>query len=85
MGIFFVVIYTISRVDQEVFREGYLPFSRFMSSNWPYGAPLRTLLLSVAITTTVIVLFPGGDIYSYMVSLEGYPQQLAIALIAIGI
>lgn len=84
-GNIFVVIYTISRVDQEVFREGYLPFSRFMSSNWPYGAPLRTLLLSVAITTTVIVLFPGGDIYSYMVSLEGYPQQLAIALIAIGI
>ncbi|KAL6452980.1 LOW QUALITY PROTEIN: MUP3 Low-affinity methionine permease [Candida maltosa Xu316] len=84
-GNIFVVLYTISRVDQEVFREGYLPFSRFMSSNWPTGAPLRTLILSCSITTAIIVLFPHGDIYSYMVSLEGYPQQLAIALIAIGI
>ncbi|KAI3405615.2 MUP3 [Candida oxycetoniae] len=84
-GNIFVVIYTISRVDQEVFREGYLPFSRFMSSNWPCGAPLRTLILSCTLTTLVIIGFPQGDIYSYMVSLEGYPQQIAIALIAIGI
>ncbi|RCK57610.1 Low-affinity methionine permease [Candida viswanathii] len=84
-GNIFVVIYTISRVDQEVFREGYLPFSKFMSSNWPRGAPFRTLILSCGLTTAIIVLFPHGDIYSYMVSLEGYPQQLAIALIAVGI
>ncbi|KAG7664938.1 MUP3 [[Candida] subhashii] len=84
-GNIFVVIYTISRVSQEVFREGYLPFSKFMSSNWPFGAPLRTLLLSISITTSILVLFPHGDVYNYMVALEGYPQQLAIALIAIGI
>lgn len=84
-GNIFVVIYTISRVDQEVFREGYLPFSKFMSSNWPFGAPLRILILSCAITTVMILGFHEGDVYSYMVSLEGYPQQIAIALIAVGI
>ncbi|KAI5966453.1 MUP3 [Candida pseudojiufengensis] len=84
-GNIFVVIYTISRVDQEVFREGYLPFSKFMASNWPFGAPLRTLILSCSITTLIVVGFPKGDVYSYMVSLEGYPQQIAVALIAIGI
>ena len=84
-GNIFVVIYTISRVDQEVFREGYLPFSKFMSSNWPFGAPLRILILSCAITTVIILGFHEGDVYSYMVSLEGYPQQIAIALIAVGI
>ncbi|CAK9438017.1 uncharacterized protein LODBEIA_P23750 [Lodderomyces beijingensis] len=84
-GNIFVVIYTISRVDQEVFREGYLPFSKFMSSNWPCGAPFRALVLSCSITTLVILGFHQGDIYSYMVSLEGYPQQIAIALIAFGI
>ncbi|EGW31567.1 uncharacterized protein SPAPADRAFT_51564 [Spathaspora passalidarum NRRL Y-27907] len=85
-GNIFVVLYTISRVSQEVFREGYLPGSKFMSSNWPYGAPLRTLILSVSITTAIVCLSPhGGDIYNYMVALEGYPQQVAIALVAIGI
>ncbi|RLV94101.1 Low-affinity methionine permease [Spathaspora sp. JA1] len=85
-GNIFVVLYTISRVSQEVFREGYLPGSKFMSSNWPFGAPLRTLILSISITTTIVCLSPhGGDIYNYMVALEGYPQQVAIALVAIGI
>ncbi|EAZ63037.2 very low affinity methionine permease [Scheffersomyces stipitis CBS 6054] len=84
-GNVFVVIYTISRVSQEVFREGYLPFSRFMSSNWPFGAPMPTLLLSVSISTLVIIVAPHGDIYNYIVALEGYPNQAAIALTAFGI
>ncbi|RCK58109.1 Low-affinity methionine permease [Candida viswanathii] len=84
-GNIFVVLYTISRNDQEVFREGYLPFSKFMSSNWPFGAPLRALILSCSITTTIMVAFPRGDIYSYIISLEGYPHQLVLGLIAAGI
>ncbi|KAI5953638.1 MUP3 [Candida jiufengensis] len=84
-GNIFVVIYTISRVDQEVFREGYLPFSKFMASNWPFGAPMRSLILSCSITTILLVGFPKGDIYSYMVSLEGYPSQIAVALISVGV
>ncbi|KAK6459278.1 very low affinity methionine permease [Scheffersomyces xylosifermentans] len=84
-GNVFVVIYTISRVSQEVFREGYLPFSRFMSSNWPFGAPMRTLLLSITLSTSIIVFAPHGDIYNYIIALEGYPNQLAIGLTALGI
>ncbi|KAK6871835.1 Low-affinity methionine permease [Candida tropicalis] len=84
-GNIFVVLYTISRNDQEVFREGYLPFSKFMSSNWPFGAPLRALVLSCSITTTIMVAFPRGDIYNYIISLEGYPNQLVLGLVAAGI
>ncbi|CAI5758666.1 unnamed protein product [Candida verbasci] len=84
-GNIFVVLYTISRVDQEVFREGYLPFSKFMASNWPFGGPLRSIILSCSITTFIIVVFPHGDIYSYMVSLEGFPMSVATGLVAIGI
>lgn len=84
-GNVFVVIYTISRVSQEVFREGYLPFSLFMASNWPTDAPLPTLLLSCALSTLVIVACPDGDVYSYVVSLESYPQQIFIGLCGIGI
>ncbi|KAK6465386.1 very low affinity methionine permease [Scheffersomyces coipomensis] len=84
-GNVFVVIYTISRVSQEIFREGYLPFSKFMSSNWPFGAPMPTLLLSVSLSTLVIIIFPKGDIYNYIVSLEGYPNQIALAFVSIGV
>ncbi|KAM9907335.1 hypothetical protein OXX79_001013 [Metschnikowia pulcherrima] len=84
-GNVFVVLYTISRVSQEVFREGYLPFSSFMASNWPRNAPLPTLLLSCAFSTLIIVASPGGDVYNYVVSLESYPQQIFVALCACGI
>lgn len=84
-GNVFVVLYTISRVSQEVFREGFLPFSKFMSSNWPGDAPLPTLVLSCAISTAVLIGFPHGDVYNYIVSLESYPQQIFVALCAIGV
>lgn len=84
-GNVFVVLYTISRVNQELFREGYLPFSRFFASNWPFGAPLRSLLLSCFLSALVIVLSPKGDVYNYIVALELYPQQLFIAMAAIGV
>lgn len=84
-GNVFVVLYTISRVNQEVFREGYLPFSLLMASNWPLDAPLPALLLSCSLSTLVIVASPGGDVYNYVVSLESYPQQIFVLFCAIGI
>lgn len=84
-GNVFVVLYSISRVSQEVFREGFLPYSEFMASNWPANAPLPALLLSCFLSTIVIVASPGGDMYSYVVSLESYPQQIFIGLCAIGV
>lgn len=80
-----VVLYTISRSSQEVFREGYLPFSRIMSSNWPFDAPLPTLILSCALSTLVIMLSLQADIYNYIVALEGYLNQFFIGLTALGI
>lgn len=84
-GNVFVVLYTISRVSQEVFREGYLPYSQFMASNWPTNAPLPTLLLSCVLSTIVVTASPSGDVYNYVVSLESYPQQFFVAMCAVGI
>lgn len=84
-GNVFVVLYTISRVNQEAFREGFLPFSRFFASNWPFGSPLRSLLLSCVLSTLVIALSPKGDVYNYVIALEQYPQQLFIAMAAVGV
>lgn len=83
-GNVFVVIYTISRLSQEVFREGHFPYSRFMASNWPFGSPLPTILLS-AFITTLIVFLPKADVYNYIISLEGYMTQIFLLFTALGI
>lgn len=80
-----VVIYTISRISQEVFREGFLPFLGFMASNWPFGSPLPTLLLSASLSTFFLLVPPPGDIYNYIIALEGYPGQIFTAAVTIGI
>lgn len=80
----FVVLYTVSRVSFEAFREGFFPFSKMMVSTWPFGTPLPTLLLS-CLLTTLIMFTPSGDIYNYIIDLEGYPVQIFTALCAIGV
>lgn len=82
----FVVIYSLSRMNQECFREGYLPFSNFMASNKPWGAPLPSLLCCGLITTTWLILLPSsGDAYNYLVSMESYANQFFLLLVAIGL
>ncbi|SCV05083.1 LANO_0G18096g1_1 [Lachancea nothofagi CBS 11611] len=82
----FVVVYSVSRMNQECFREGFLPFSRFMASNKPWGAPLPSLTLCAFITSLWLVLLPSsGGAYSYLVAMEGYANQIIILLVAVGL
>ncbi|SCU77350.1 LAME_0A00804g1_1 [Lachancea meyersii CBS 8951] len=82
----FVVVYSTSRMSQECFREGFLPFSKIMASNRPWGAPLSSSLLCAALTCFWLILLPSsGAAYSYLVALEGYSNQLIILLVAVGL
>lgn len=73
-------------MNQECFREGFLPFSKFMASNKPWGAPLPSLLLCGLLTTIWLVLLPSSSTaFSYLVSMEGYANQLIILLVAVGL
>ncbi|EGV64308.1 hypothetical protein CANTEDRAFT_114011 [Yamadazyma tenuis ATCC 10573] len=81
----FVVIYSVSRMSQEVFREGVLPFSVFMASNKPFGTPLRSICLCLFLSVTILVLAPSGGVYGYIVSIEGYPVQLYTLFTALGL
>ncbi|CEP65075.1 Mup3p LALA0_S21e00276g [Lachancea lanzarotensis] len=82
----FVVVYSTSRMNQECFKEGFLPFSKIMASNKPWGAPLFSSLLCAAFTTFWLLLLPSaGGAYSYLVALEGYANQLVILLVAVGL
>lgn len=83
----FVVVYGTSRMNQEIFREGYVPFAQVMASNYKHtSTPLYSLLLCCILTCFwLVVLPPQGNSFNYIVSLEGYPTQIFIGLIGIGL
>lgn len=81
-----VVLYGISRMNQEVFREGYLPFSIPLASNWPWSSPLPSLLICGGLSVIWLTALPaGGASYDYLVSMEGYGNQFFLLLVAVGI
>lgn len=83
-GNVFVVVYGVSRMSQEVFREGYLPLSSFMASNKPWGTPSKCILLCFLLTVGILVFAPEGGIYGYIASAESYPVLLSIFFVCVG-
>lgn len=81
-----VVLYGVSRMNQEVFREGYLPFSIPLASNKPWNSPLPALLVCGTLSVIWLTILPTeGASYDYLVSMEGYGNQFFLLLIAVGI
>ncbi|CAI2017631.1 hypothetical protein SEUBUCD646_0H00240 [Saccharomyces eubayanus] len=81
-----VVIYSVSRVNQEIFKEGYLPFSIHMSKNWPFDAPLPSISLCGFITIAWILILPKeGESFNYLVSMDGYGNQFFLLLVGVGL
>ena len=62
LGNIMTVSFSLARVDQELAKEGMLPFSRFWASNWPTGSPSAALFLVFSYTTFIIVAIPFGKI-----------------------
>lgn len=81
-----VVIYGLSRMNQESFREGYLPFSVPLASNWPWGSPLPSMLVCGGLTIIWLVTLPAqNSSFDYLVSMEGYGNQFFLLLVAVGL
>ncbi|CAK7231113.1 hypothetical protein SBRCBS47491_007820 [Sporothrix bragantina] len=80
-----VVAFTMARVKQEIARQGLLPYSRFISSNKPFGAPLGGFLVHYIPSFLVIVLPPSAEVYSFILEVEGYPGQFVSIAIAGGL
>ena len=60
LGNVMTVTFTLSRVHQELAKEGLLPFSRFWASGWPTGSPSAAMLLLFSVTFVVIIAIPFG-------------------------
>lgn len=81
-----VVTYGISRMNQEIFREGYLPFSKFMASNYPGDAPLPSLSVCGILTIIWIIVLPTeSSSFDYLINMEGYGNQFFLFFVTIGL
>lgn len=84
-GNIITVLYHISRMNQEVFREGFLPFSKFFTLNLPFGSLLPSLLIPVIITSMFLLIPTKSSIFNYTINLESYPAQIFFGLACFGI
>ncbi|EFQ25782.1 methionine permease [Colletotrichum graminicola M1.001] len=76
-----VVTFSAARTKQEIARQGFLPFSEILSSTRPFNSPLGGLVIHYIPSFLVITLPPSGEVYSFILEVEGYPGQfLALAV-----
>jgi amino acid transporter len=79
-----VVTFALSRLNQEIGRTGLLPFSNILSSTAPFGSPLGGLVLHY-IPSLLVITIPSGDVYSFILEVEGYPAQIWSFFVAFGL
>ncbi|KAL7409119.1 high affinity methionine permease, partial [Mrakia frigida] len=76
------VLFSQGRVNQELGREGILPFSKFFASNKPFNSPFAGLALQWAVSLIIMLAPPGGDAYSFLLNLISYPLNIFNTLIS---
>lgn len=79
------ITFAQARVNQELAKEGVIPFPRFWASNWPFGSPSTGLLLHFIPSFIVIIAIPFGDAYNFILDLEGYPLSVINFLVVVGL
>ncbi|KAL4940966.1 hypothetical protein BDV06DRAFT_230017 [Aspergillus oleicola] len=71
-----VVTFALARVNQEIARQGFLPWGDVLSSSKPFGTPLWGLIVHYIPSLLVIALPPQGDVYNFILDVEGYPGTI---------
>ncbi|KAF8193407.1 high affinity methionine permease [Pholiota molesta] len=79
------VSFAQGRVNQELGKEGVLPFSNFWKSDWPAKAPLTGLGLHWLVCNIVIFALPEGDAYNFVLNVISYPLAVINATISLGL
>ncbi|ANZ75934.1 BA75_03209T0 [Komagataella pastoris] len=84
LGNLLVVVFVDSRLVVEVAREGLVPFSSILRSNRPFRTPLAALITH-GILSSLVIIIPRNRVYSYIISLQFYPNQVFHALVCLGL
>lgn len=85
LGNVMTVTFAQARVNQELAKEGALPWPRFWASSWPFGSPSSGLLLHFIPSFIIIVAIPFGDAYNFIIDVEGYPDSIMNFLVICGL
>lgn len=84
VGNVMVVTFALARLNQEIARTGLIPYSRLLSSNAPFNSPLGGLIIHY-IPSVLNLTIPSGDVYSFILEVEGYPGQIFAVAISVGL
>ncbi|KAL9937720.1 hypothetical protein V8E36_003265 [Tilletia maclaganii] len=80
------VTYAQSRVNQELAKEGALPWPKLFASNWPtQKSPFMGLIVHFVPSLIVIIAPPFGTAYNLILDIEGYPTQVIALLVVVGL
>lgn len=90
----FVCMFGIGRMNQEIFRNGILPFSKTLAKNYR-NSPLNSLLIGGLMTVLILLITSssgteGNDedssnAYTYTVSVESYYNQVILFFVIIAL
>ncbi|MCJ1308078.1 hypothetical protein MMC25_001729 [Agyrium rufum] len=80
-----VVTFSLARLNQEIARQGFLPYADVFASSKPFGAPMGGLLIHYVPSILVITLPPSGSVYAFIAEVEGYAGQFFAIAIAAGL
>ncbi|KAJ5166930.1 uncharacterized protein N7482_005711 [Penicillium canariense] len=79
------VAFTVSRVLQELAKDGITPFPNILMQNRPFKAPIVCLAIYLGIAIFFICTPPAGDAFDFVVSLGTYPTVFLLTLVTIGL
>ncbi|KAH8890092.1 amino acid transporter [Thozetella sp. PMI_491] len=85
LGNVVAVSFAHARVNQELAKEGLLPYSKLWASNKPFRAPAASLFLHWLVTVIVLIAPPAGPAYNFIVNLYTYPGTWINAFVAAGL
>ena len=80
-----VVTFSLARLNQEVARQGFLPWSKVLASSKPFGSPFGGLLVHFVPSALVIAIPPSSTVYAFIADVEGYAAQFFAFALAIGL
>ncbi|EGX50893.1 hypothetical protein AOL_s00054g979 [Orbilia oligospora ATCC 24927] len=80
-----VGLFSQSRLNQEVARQGVIPFSKFFASSKPFNAPLAALSINFIQAFFIITFTPPADIYAFILDVQSYAQQFVALAVVIGL
>ncbi|KAK6343872.1 hypothetical protein TWF696_007525 [Orbilia brochopaga] len=78
-------LFSMSRLNQEVARQGVVPFGKFFSSSKPFNAPLAALSVNFVQAVFIIVAMPPADVYAFILDVQSYAQQFFAFAVVIGL